>query len=244
MSDSLVALHWFYVAVMFGSAIAFQILNKNPRGIPHYKYLIHTFVVSWSGLAYAALALGQGTTENDGVTVYYARYIDWVISTPLLLLSLNLTAKLTVKVEGTLTAALLGTQAIMIITGLVADLSPRPNQWFWYAAGCIALVIVLYLFWGPLLRKANTQHPSIVRVYKKSAAFLTIQWLLYPLVWAIGTPGIELIDSTTTTVLFIILPIVSKSGFGFFNLLMLRALPDEVKQEEQKRKAEEHRNER
>lgn len=234
MSDTLTNLHWLYVAVMFASAIAFQLMNRHPRKIPHYKYLIHTFVVTWSGLAYAALALGGGTTENDGVTVYYARYIDWVVSTPLLLLSLNLTAKLTVKVEGTLTAALLGTQAIMILTGLVGDLSPKPDQWFWYIAGCIALVIVLYIFWGPLLRVARTQHPAIAKVYVRSARFLTIQWLLYPLVWALGTPGAGLFDSFTTSVLFIILPIISKSGFGFFNLLSLRALPEDVKELEKR----------
>jgi bacteriorhodopsin len=45
----------------------------------------------------------------------------------------------------------------------------------------------------------------------------------------LGKPGLNIIDATTTTVLFIILPIISKAGFGFFNLLLLRNLPEEVK---------------
>jgi bacteriorhodopsin len=132
-------------------------------------------------------------------------------------------------VEGTVTGALLGTQAIMIITGLVAELSPDDVKWFWYTAGCIALVVVLYLMWQPLQQKANSQNRYIASVYRKSAFFLTIQWLAYPLVWAVGSMGLGLLDKTTTTVLFILLPIVSKSGFGFFNLFLLRAIPAEAK---------------
>lgn len=230
MSDFLITLHWIYVAIMFGSAIAFQVLSAQPKGVPSYKYMIHMFVVVWSGLAYAALALGQGSIAVNGETVYYARYLDWVVSTPLLLLSLNLTGKFTIKIEGTLTGGLLGTQAIMILTGLIAELSPEDVKWFWYTAGCVALLVVLYMMWQPLRHKAESQNSHIARVYRKSALFLTIQWLAYPLVWMLGSMGLGLLDKTGTTVLFIILPIISKSGFAFFNLFLLRALPTHAKE--------------
>lgn len=230
MNNLETTLHWVYVAVMFGSAFIFQLLNRSPKGVPHYKYLIHTFVVVWSGLAYASIALGQGTLEQQDGTVHFARYIDWVVTTPLLLLSLNLTGKFNLKVEGTLTASLLGSQVIMIITGLIAELSATDVKWFWYTIGCIALLVVLYIMWSPLKDKADSQGPEIAAVYKKSAAFLTFQWFAYPAVWALGSMGLGMLNATTTTVLFIVLPIVSKAGFGFFNLLMLRALPVSIKQ--------------
>lgn len=218
-------LHWLYVAVMAASAIAFLSMSSNPKGVPQYKYLIHTFVVIWSGLAYAALAMGQGKTEAFGQTVYYARYIDWVVTTPLLLLSLVLTGKYTVDMKGPITAGLLGTQVIMILTGLVAELSPEGPRWFWYLSGCVALIVVLRLFWGPLNEIASQQGDHIRRVYRGSALFLTVQWLLYPLVWALGTPGLGLLNPFLTTALLILLPIVSKAGFAFYNLGKLRNLP-------------------
>lgn len=233
MSAFEITLHWVYVVIMFGSAVSYLILLQRPRSVHSYKYIIHIFVVVWSGLAYASLALGQGSVEVNGEVVYYARYLDWVISTPLLLLSLNLTGKYNIKVEGSLTGALLGTQAIMIITGLVAELSPDNVKWFWYTMGCIALVVVLYLMWQPLKHKAETQNRYIADVYRKSALFLSIQWVAYPLVWALGSMGAGLLDETTTIVLFIVLPIISKSGFGFFNLLLLRAIPAAAKEEKQ-----------
>lgn len=230
MNETEVLLHWVYVAIMFGSGFAFYIMSRNRKGIPYFKYIIHIFVVIWSGLAYSALALNQGTIEFNGQAVHFARYLDWVVTTPLLLLSLALTGKLTTRNEGWLIGALMGTQAIMILTGLVAELSPDPSrQYFWYILGCIALVIVLYIFWGPLLRIAKTQGPNLEKVYRASAVFLTVQWILYPLVWLIGSMGMQLLDSFTTTVLFLILPVVSKAGFGFFNLIKLRNLPEDDK---------------
>jgi bacteriorhodopsin len=230
MNETEVLLHWAYVAIMLFSGIAFYLMSKNPKGVPYYKYIIHIFVVTWSGLAYSALALNQGTIEFQGQTVHFARYIDWVVTTPLLLLSLALTGKFTTRKEGWLIGAMMGTQAIMILTGLVAELSAdETRQYFWYILGCIALVIVFYIFWGPLLKIAKAQGPGIERVYRASATFLTVQWLIYPTVWLIGAPGMEILSPFATTVLFLIVPIVSKAGFGFFNLIKLRNLPAEDK---------------
>ncbi|MBC5991948.1 bacteriorhodopsin [Pontibacter sp. SD6] len=88
---------------------------------------------------------------------------------------------------------------------------------------------MFYIFWNPLYAIAKTQGENITRVYRGSAMFLTIQWLLYPIVWLIGDTGMKVVSPFTTTVLFLIIPIVSKAGFGFFNLLKLRDLPAEDK---------------
>ena len=227
MDKTEVMLHWIYVAIMLCSGIAFYVMSKDRKGIPYYKYLIHIFVVTWSGLAYSALALNQGSIHYQGQTVHFARYLDWVITTPLLLLSLALTGKLTTRKEGWLIGGMMGSQAIMILTGLVAEVSPdQLRQYYWFVLGCVALVIVLYLFWVPLLRIARTQGKNIERVYRASAIYLTVQWILYPLVWVIGQPGLQFLDPFTTTLLFLILPVVSKAGFGFFNLIKLRNLPE------------------
>lgn len=231
MTNLELTLHWVYVAIMFGSALAFQAMARDHKLVPGYKYLIHTFIVVWSGLVYAAIAFGKGQTVYNETTVYYARYIDWVVTTPLLLLSLNLTGKYSISMQGTITGALLGNQVIMIVTGLVAELSTGTAQWFFYGAGCVALVVVLGIMWGPLMAKARSQGKDITYAYRKSALFLTIQWLAYPLIWLIGSPGLELLDKEGTTVFFIILPLVSKAGFGFYNLSLLRGLPHSIREE-------------
>jgi bacteriorhodopsin len=220
-----VMLHWVYVAIMVISGISFYVMSQDTKGIPYYKYTIHIFIVIWSALGYSALALNQGTIVVNDQVVHYARYLDWIVTTPLLLLSLCLTAKLITRNEGWLIGSMMGAQVIMIITGLIAELSSiTAYQYFWYIIGCIALFVVLYIMWKPLLAISKTQGKGIEKVYIASASYLTIQWLLYPIAWIIGQPGMQLIDSFTTTLLFLILPVISKAGFGFFNLIKLRNL--------------------
>ncbi len=103
-----------------------------------------------------------------------------------------LTGKYTLKLEGGITAGLLGSQVIMILSGLIADLSPTENRWFWYIAGCVALLVVYRLMWKELYEKAKIQGPELTAAYRASAVYLSVQWLLYPLVWALGTPGLAL----------------------------------------------------
>ncbi len=87
--------HWLYIAGMAIGAIHFISLSKNPRGVPKYEYLIATFIPIWSGLAYLSMVLPQGNLQQGKLLVanqiaHYARYLDWIVTTPLLLLALSL----------------------------------------------------------------------------------------------------------------------------------------------------------
>nr|WP_010172631.1 bacteriorhodopsin [Bacillus coahuilensis] len=85
-------LHYGYSFIMLLGALYFYLLSKDPKGVPASEYLIAMVIPLWSGAAYLSIALGQGLFQYDDTTIYYARYIDWVISTPLLLAALALTA--------------------------------------------------------------------------------------------------------------------------------------------------------
>lgn len=84
--------HWLYTASMAFGALYFVSLSRKPRGVPQYEYLVAIFIPVWSGLAYMAMALNQGKVGVAEQITHYARYIDWVVTTPLLLLALAWTA--------------------------------------------------------------------------------------------------------------------------------------------------------
>ncbi|WP_169726672.1 bacteriorhodopsin, partial [Deinococcus murrayi] len=85
-------LHWVYVACMAAGVLYFWFLSRDPRGVPRYEYLTALMIALVSGTVYMAVALGYGKTVVGGTEVYYARYLDWVVTTPLLLLALAWTA--------------------------------------------------------------------------------------------------------------------------------------------------------
>merc|ERR1712113_569018 len=73
--------------------------------------------------------------------IFYVRYIDWVITTPLLLLDLLLTAGMPWP---TILWTLL-IDEIMIITGLVGALVVSRYKWAYFTFGCVALFYIVYV---------------------------------------------------------------------------------------------------
>ena len=225
MTDSL--LHAVYVIAMTLGALTFALMSRRPRGVPGYEYLIAFIIPVWSGAAYLAMVFGQGKTEAFGQVAHWARYVDWVVTTPLLLLALAFTAlheHADKRRHTTLVAGLLAADVFMILTGLVADLSPYPLRYLWYLLGCAALVVVLSIVWGPLRRVAEASSPELGRVYRRVAGLLAVLWIGYPLFWILGPSGVRLIEQSTETALFVVWPILSKVGWSLFDLTSLRAL--------------------
>lgn len=216
--------HWLYVASMAFGALYFVSLSAKPRGVPQYEYLAAIFIPVWSGLAYMAMALNQGKVGVAGQITHYARYIDWVVTTPLLLLALAWTAMQFIPKDKILIASLIGTDIIMILSGLIADLSVGWVRYLWYGIGVVAFLVVLRIIWKPLRAKTRRQSPELSSLYNKLATYLTVLWICYPTVWILGPSGIGLFNQTIDTLLFCVLPFFSKVGFSFLDLHGLRNL--------------------
>ncbi|KIL51030.1 bacteriorhodopsin, partial [Jeotgalibacillus campisalis] len=225
MNETIVLLHWVYAAVMFSGAGYFIWLSRRPTGIPSYEFLIASIIPIWSGLAYFSIAIGQGLFETSDKTVYFARYIDWVVTTPLLLVALALTAMFySPRKNKVLIWSLVSADVLMILTGLIGDFSPPALTYVWYFIGVGALVFILYLIWGPLLKIAREGGLALEKHFKRTAAYLTILWVCYPSAWIIGPSGLGLTQELTDVAIFIFLPILSKVGFSLLDLHGLKAL--------------------
>ena len=129
------------------------------------------------------MALGQGKIEVAGQVTHYVRYIEWIVTTPLLLLSLSWTAMYFIAKDWTLIASLIGTQAIVVVTGLVADLSRNDEARFlWYVCGVVAFLIILWGIWVPMRAKTRGQGVELSKLYDKLVTYSTVLWVSYPIV--------------------------------------------------------------
>ncbi len=224
MNNEFNILHWIYVLVMLSGSTVVFILSRNPKKVPKIEYFLAFFIPIWSALAYMAMALGQGMVEVEEQISFYARYIDWIITTPLLLLSLSLVAMYRVQKDKILIASLICADVVMVLSGLVADISSGNNRYIWFVIGMIGFLISLFIIWIPLVKIANSQENDIGNTYKTLAIYLTIFWIGYPTAWILGPSGLNVLSQTWDTYLFIILPMFSKVGFGLLLLFRLRAL--------------------
>ncbi len=226
--DTQTLLYWLYVGSMIGGALLFWAWSRNPKGVPQYEYSLAMMIPIWSALAYMGMAMGQGKTEVAGQVTHYARYMDWVVSTPLLLLALAFTAMFYVPKDErskTLLFGLVAADVVMILCGLFADLSESSNaRLLWFLCGVGAFLAVLYVIWVPLRRIAADSDAELGSIYTKLVSFLTFLWFSYPTIWALGPSGIGFLGQTTETLLFVVVPFFSKVGFSIMDLQYLRDL--------------------
>jgi bacteriorhodopsin len=224
--------HWLYIGGMSIGAIYFSLLGKNPRGLPKLEYFVATFIPLWSGLMYLTMVLPMGgdrlelgKIEVAGQITHLARYADWIVTTPLLLLALSWTAMHRHKSKDwTLTFSLMASQVIVIVSGLLADLSDVPwVRYLWYAIGCVAFLVVMWGIWNPLREKASGD-AELSSFYRGLTTFFTITWFCYPIIWILGPSGIRLFDQNIDTFLFCLVPFFSKVVFSFLDLNGLRSL--------------------
>lgn len=214
-------LNLFYIIFLFSSALYFLYLRSQwQKKVPQIFFWVHFFIVSWSALMYCNILF-------DTVLKPYVWYCDWIVSTPLIMLALALTAMYPLtKIDLPIIFAIMSTQAIVITTGFLAHISPtKPGLLTFFGIGNIFMLLVFYLVYGPLMNIAS-ENKLLLQKYQKLAILLIIFWISYPVAWIIGTPGLAILSPFATNVLFVILPILCKPIFGIVDLFLLKSVQE------------------
>lgn len=211
---------------MLIGAVSFAYLGTQaPQGTRHF-YAI-TFVIALIAfLSYLVMATGGGVTLVGDRAFYYARYVDWVFTTPLLLLDLALLALARPGRNIGLIATIIGLDLFMILTGLWAGGTEGGGRYFLWFISTAAMIALLYLVVTRLFSAANTQSPAVQQVFKTLAILTVVLWSLYPIVWLLGTEGFGAVGLTFEVFLFLVLDLSAKIGFGFLLLTNRQALSD------------------
>ena len=111
--------------------------------------------------------------------VFWARYVDWSITTPLLLLDLSLLAGL----NGASILVAVVADVIMILTGLFAAFGSEdtPQKWGWYAIACVAYLVVIWQLVIHGRASAVARGGKVGGFYTAIAGFTLIIWTIYPM---------------------------------------------------------------
>jgi len=159
----------------------------------------------------------SGNPDNAIRSIWYARYIDWTITTPLLLMELLLTTGLPLSyIFFTIFADL-----VMIETGLMGALVESRYKWGFYAFGCAAMFFVFWVLIGPARRSARQLGDDVVAEYTKSAAILGFLWFIYPIAWGLCDGG-NIISPDAEMAFYGALDVLAKPCFLAYHLWSLR----------------------
>ncbi|MFB6304841.1 MAG: bacteriorhodopsin [Haloferacaceae archaeon] len=191
-------------------------------------YVITIMITAIASASYLSMFFGFGLTEVEvagvgSLEIYWARYADWLFTTPLLLADLGLLA----NASRTEIGALILVDAFMIVTGLVGALTKVfMFRFVWWTVSTIAMIVVLYYLFSVLTKRARELDEATQSTFKVLRNLVLVLWSLYPIVWIVGTEGAGLVGLFTETLLFMVLDVTAKVGFGFI-LLRSRAIVGE-----------------
>lgn len=110
--------------------------------------------------------------------VYWARYVDWSLTTPLLLLDLALLAGL----SGANILVAVVADLIMILTGLFAALTTeQSSKWGYYTIACIAYIVVIYQLAINGRSVVQAKDSKTATFFAAIGGFTLVLWTLYPM---------------------------------------------------------------
>ncbi|MGH3149050.1 MAG: bacteriorhodopsin [Rubrobacter sp.] len=202
------------------------LMTRAPAGSRHF-FVITATITGVAAFFYLTMTTGSTASNIEGRIFYWGRYLDWVITTPLLLLDLALLALASWRRNVNLIIVLIVLDVFMILTGLQAGSSLTAfGKGFWFVVSTAAMIVLLYLVYTRLFAEAASRGGAVQGVFRTLALLTIVLWALYPVVWLLGTEGFGTVGSTTEVFLFLILDFLAKIGFGFLLLTNRQALSD------------------
>jgi len=182
----------------------------------HYVRIFNSWVDAYS---YNGVRQGEGPTLT-GVPFNDAyRYMDWLLTVPLLLIEILLVMKLDAAAFSSKAWFLGLGAALMIVTGyygelvVTGDLTPR---WFcWFVSMIFFLYIVYELLVGLAEATASEADPVIAKKIQTAQVMTVISWCTYPIVYLFPMLGFNAAQAVVSIQLgYCASDIISKCGVG------------------------------
>merc|ERR1712199_4243 len=183
-----------------------------PEGQRQFEYLSLT-INSIASLAHLTMAMGYGAVAVNGQQFFFARYIDWTLTPPLMLVDLIYLAH-GAKTRGEDLFHFIVIDMLMVVGGLIGALQGADeSKWIFFAFSMFMFCPIFFylLFDGSF--KADID-PRYAGVYTQAAWLTAIFWCGYPIAWVLHE-GTSTITLNAAVIVYLILDTICKSVWGF-----------------------------
>jgi bacteriorhodopsin len=145
-----------------------------------------------ASLAYLTMALGHGyVTKCNGRDFYYARYVDWALTTPIMLYEF---VRISARGDGLMQTFMVLIDVFMIVAGLIGELIEGSERWAFFGFSMLAFLPIMWFLCslasdvngGMGLCGSNASDTESQKLYKRVAAITLISWIGYPIIWILA----------------------------------------------------------
>lgn len=132
-----------------------------------------------------------GASFNEGY-----RYVDWLLTVPLLLVELVVVLALAKKLQASLLWRLIPASAAMIILGYPGEISgDNFTRNVWGLLSTIPFIYILYVLFVELTRSLDRQPPAVRATVSRLRILLFATWGVYPIAYLLPVIGIDGADA-------------------------------------------------
>ncbi|OKL63044.1 hypothetical protein UA08_01216 [Talaromyces atroroseus] len=222
---------WVVVVLMAISSLAFYFLAARVRVQHRLLHTLTALITTISFLSYLAMATGEGVTYKHSVNhqahqhvpdtyqeilrqIFWVRYVNWILTTPLILINIALIGGL----NGANLLAAIAADLAMFAAGLAATFARYERRWLWYAIVCISFLTVGYqagVNGARSVRQGSDRHRALFTSF--TGANLLV-FVLYPIILA-ASPLSHRISVDAETVAWAIHDILTQGLFGYWLLV-------------------------
>lgn len=228
------------VAAMFGSFVYFVLARHDVA--PKYRpaLVMSSLVVGIAGYHYwrifgswadayklaedGSKYVTSGKPFNDAY-----RYVDWLLTVPLLVAELIAVLALSRAIRGPMMTKLIIASVLMIATGYPGEIeSDNMVRGIWGAVATVPFCYILYILWVELTKATQTATPRVKKILSDTRLVLLGTWGFYPIAYLMPQLGVS--DQTSTVALqvgYSIADILAKCAYGFMIVAIAKAKMDE-----------------
>lgn len=220
-SDNYVAFTFFIgtMAMMAASVFFFFELNTTPAKW-RTSVLVSGLITFIAAVHYYYM---RGYNLETGESPTFFRYVDWILTVPLMCVEFYLiTKKAGAKIS--LLRNLIAASIVMLVTGYFGETIDRDSSVMWGVISGAAYFYIVYLIWfGEVSKLAQQAGADVAKANRVLSWFVLVGWAIYPLGYILGTPGglfgLQLVSdpaaaSHAMDIFYNIADAINKIGFG------------------------------
>jgi bacteriorhodopsin len=219
-------------------------LAAQPRVLPRYRHavVIGAIVCGIATFFYfqvldsfrvAFVRNGQGIyTQAPGVSFNEAhRYVDWLLTVPLLLVELVIVLAFAKELQASLLRRLIPASLLMIAVGYLGEISGTNVQRnILGLAATIPFAYIVYVLFIELTRSLELQPPTVRQTVRRMRLLLFASWGFYPIAYLLPLLDIRGADAWAgKQVGYTVADIASKAVYGLliFKVARLKSFADD-----------------
>ena len=220
-SDNYVAFTFFIGTMAMMAASVFFLFEVNNTSKKWRTSVLVSGLITFIAAIHYYYMRGYNLETGESPTFF--RYVDWILTVPLMCVEFYLiTKKAGAKIS--LLWKLIIASLIMLITGYFGETIDRDNSVMWGIISGASYFYIVYLIWfGEVSQLAKSVGGQVAKATKILAWFVLVGWAIYPLGYILGTPGglfgIQLVDNPEAAahamdIVYNIADAINKIGFG------------------------------